>query len=620
MVRLGWTILAVVLVCPALVTAVPYGSECAESTDCDGTLRCREFFWDLSARMLKGNATLVKKGLCVECDDECDCGVNQYCGIDVDSPVTIPSFALETSNAAEFPYLSSHVDQISSGVQGMAIASKCLDYDTGGKLCPLNTDWRAHIVDKSPIKYKDATGNNYNPFKLVTWTLNHPTQDDPSYCGKINSWAPARRAWVGSPSKDEEDRALVDIAEGTPATCTKQVKAKIKGADECKFEGHFFTKERNSCDNTALDDMKCREACSPSGTFLAGTNCESGDDLQGDNKLFCDCLRACNTCVRLKGGCGVDDPTNPNGYCGECPSSTPPPPPPPPAEEKSPYTCAVEDPSSSPTPAEPEERTCKGGCRGCMVEAMKTACKCSDKTGTESDDATFGECRRSGRFVFSLQDASLTQGSRAANWYASNWNEPNVRPEVGGMYEYFRASGELAWIEVNSPAIAWQGYCDGSSTTCKVCDDSSVGASGSGSGGGSRGVRCEHKGIRQECRGGKWVKSENHIGVSPVVPGLPTETAPVIVCAIVLVIMTCIIVIITSCIWCVTMTRSVAKPAENAGTSSASAQIGNPNVSTPSPPIVSPPPPGMVCAGCGAARKPDNDFCASCGARYDSQV
>jgi hypothetical protein len=243
MVRPGWTILAVVLVCPAVVTAVPYGSECAESIDCDGTLRCKDFFWDLSARTLKGNATLVKKGLCVECDDDCDCGVNQYCGIDVDSPVTIPSFALETSNAAEFPYLSSHVDQISSGVQGMAIASKCLDYDTGGKLCPLNTDRRAHIVDKSPIKYKDATGNNYNPFKLVTWTLNHPTQDDPSYCGKINSWAPARRAWVGSPSKDEEDRALVDIAEGTPATCTKQVKAKIKGADECKFEGEYFTKE-----------------------------------------------------------------------------------------------------------------------------------------------------------------------------------------------------------------------------------------------------------------------------------------------------------------------------------------------------------------------------------------
>ena len=248
-------------------------------------------------------------------------------------------------------------------------------------------------------------------------------------------------------------------------------------------------------------------------------------------------------------------------------------------------------------------------------EPAKISCLCSDETGKESHDTSFGRCDRDG-FEWILHEEGREEMSRAAQWYRKNWQTHEVRPEVGGVYEHYQDYGTLVWVGLHSPAIAWQGYCDGSSTTCKVCDDSSVGALY----GGSRGVRCEGRGIRQECRGGKWVKSENHIGVSPVLPGLPTETAPVIVCAIVLVIMTCIIVIITSCIWCVTMTRSVAKPAENAGTSSASAQIGNPNVSTPSPPIVSPPPPRMDCAGCGARRKPDSAFCTSCGARYDSQV
>jgi hypothetical protein len=108
-------------------------------------------------------------------------------------------------------------------------------------------------------------------------------------------------------------------------------------------------------------------------------------------------------------------------------------------------------------------------------EPAKISCLCSDETGKESHDTSFGRCDRDG-FEWILHEEGREEMSRAAQWYRKNWQTHEVLPEVGGVYEHYQDYGTLVWVGLHSPAIAWQGYCDGSSTTCKVCDDSSVGS------------------------------------------------------------------------------------------------------------------------------------------------
>ena len=188
---------------------------------------------------------VIRKGMCVECQDECDCGVNQFCGIDQKSPRTIPTFALSQDSRTKYPYLSAHVDKISNGVKGMKIRSKCYDYSIEGKTCPLDASRNVipEIIDASPLKYDNPLGTNvFNPYKVIQQEIQaYPSQSAAgSFCGQIEAWAPRSRAWVGSPTAKERASALTGML-GTPASCTKQVKASISGADECSYMGNFFT-------------------------------------------------------------------------------------------------------------------------------------------------------------------------------------------------------------------------------------------------------------------------------------------------------------------------------------------------------------------------------------------
>ena len=101
---LGWALLALALTCPGTVSA-----ECSKDSDCpEQTPICNIFFEDLSARVrtlsskttptapqpcraktpthsrwrvvlqeVEGPSSATIKGLCVQCVDDCDCGVNQ---------------------------------------------------------------------------------------------------------------------------------------------------------------------------------------------------------------------------------------------------------------------------------------------------------------------------------------------------------------------------------------------------------------------------------------------------------------------------------------------------------------------------------------------------------------
>ena len=381
----------------------------------------------------------------------------QYCGIDSESPKRISPFALDESRSKMFPFLSSQVDKISSGVQGMAIRSKCFDYSTDGKRCPRSGSYAKmpRIIDESPIDYKDEKGNVYHQLKFVDYPNYPPEEDDRGFCGKIESWAPARREWAGSvtPARSEEALARTSALQGTPASCTKQVKATIKGADQCTYKGAYFTVPTTTCDQDHEGPWSCMEACIPPGEDYSSysyIDCTVGD-LDGDEAKYCVCLRECNRCVQSNGGC-APDPDSDNGYCAECPPDSPPPPPPPPPTPTSAFQCSKEDAP----PSEEEEWPCKSACRGCLVAAMKTSCQCQDKTGSEEYDISFGMCSSAGDFDFKLEkDYDEIIGSRA-HWL---YRAPQLTDR------------SLVRVQFQSPAVAWEGHCDGTSTTCKVCRD-----------------------------------------------------------------------------------------------------------------------------------------------------
>jgi len=523
----------------------------------------------------------------------------QYCGIDSASPKTIPPFALDAKRQSEFPFLSSHVDKILSGVQGMPIRSKCFDYATDGKRCPRTGSYARvpRIIDEKPIDYNDVPGNVYTPYKLVHYSSSrYPSEKDAdTFCGKIESWAPARREWAGSdPAGSEDALAGTGDYKDTPASCTKQVKAKIRGVDECKYKGAYFTVPTTTCDQKmdyGLYLLSCKEACDPPLENLAwSTDCTT-ENLDGDEAKYCACVRQCNSCVKSNAGCDADDPASDDGWCGECPTSDQSPAPPPPTTPTSAFVCSRED-----APADPsaEELPCKSACRGCLAAAMKTSCRCRDRTGSEEYDTSFGECSSGGSFRFSLdKGSSEVYSSWAFAWYDEN--NPNINSDQA-----------LVRVAFQSPGVAWEGHCDGASTTCKVCSDLSTY--------GSQNTRCMNTGIPQECRGGVWVRSFGYsTPVSLQVPGLPTETAPVVICFLICGIMAFIVVIITSCFWCASMATQ-AKPAAGAA---GAAQMVNPDISSPGPPATLRP---NACTACGAARPLNSVVCVACGTQNDGRV
>jgi len=78
--------------------SVQYGQLCSMSADCEGNNICSHIVIDDSYQMNYGSAPKFEQtdlkterlGVCVECEDDCDCPVNQYCSVDEDA--TIPDW------------------------------------------------------------------------------------------------------------------------------------------------------------------------------------------------------------------------------------------------------------------------------------------------------------------------------------------------------------------------------------------------------------------------------------------------------------------------------------------------------------------------------------------------
>eukprot|EP00277_Geminigera_cryophila_P042495 CAMPEP_0173077260 /NCGR_PEP_ID=MMETSP1102-20130122/13079_1 /TAXON_ID=49646 /ORGANISM="Geminigera sp., Strain Caron Lab Isolate" /LENGTH=435 /DNA_ID=CAMNT_0013947631 /DNA_START=106 /DNA_END=1413 /DNA_ORIENTATION=+ len=383
----------------------------AGSGECPGNQPiCSLFLTDVSSRERaditveslqvgsRASAAISRRGICVECEDDCDCGVNQYCGIDHDYPKTIPS-GMQIS-AKGMPVLQSHFDKISAAVAGMAIKSKCLEYEIQGKSCSRMYDASSNIprVYEGADEYQKLS----HRFKLIDHDPKTYQQIgvQESFCGKINSWAPKTRTWAGSADFGAEgmEAASTGNLRDFPASCTKQVKMEIPGADECKYKGEYFTVPISSCDELEYTSGSgretCKVACTPASSGFSSLDC-SIDSLSSDEASFCKCVQTCNICVKSSQGCNADE-SDSNGHCGECDDSVSPPPPP-----SSPFTCAMASQESieSETSKMP---VCKSACRDCMAIARKTACLCQDKTGTRTS-VYFGDCLTDGRFSYKLE-------------------------------------------------------------------------------------------------------------------------------------------------------------------------------------------------------------------------
>ena len=494
------------------------------------------------------NAT--RKGLCVECQDDCDCGVNQFCGVDPEAPKTIPAFALDEEIQTKYPFLSAWVNILSSGVTGMAIKSKCLEYEAEGKRCKRPGDRAARIIHASSLEHGSYVRSNvYSPFKVVE-DQRYPSQGDASdFCGKIDLWAPSRREWTGSglPKNtvfEEDDNALVGSMQGTPASCTKQVFERIPGVDECSYIGNYFTVPSISCDQSYSPSETfgtCLKACTPpSASDLPYTNCGAAGsgNLGNDQENFCTCLKDCNLCVKRNDGCSADTAES-DGHCGQCPETVQDTPPEEDPTSASKFVC-----TSSPD-SEPSQTAtaipCKSACRKCLAAAMKTSCNCKDQSGTFFNDASFGFCLVDGQFEIPLRKGSSEMWSSLSYaWYRQNW-----QTEVP-------LNSDLVKVNFSSPAVAWEGICENS--RCKVCNDFDES--------GQQQVRCSHKGIRQICSRGKWVRQEiPYASMAPELPGLPTDTAPVVICFLITGIVAFLVIIMTSVLWCITAARkATAQP------------------------------------------------------------
>lgn len=351
----------------------------------------------------------------------------------------------------------------------------------------------------------------------------------------------------------------------------------------------------SSCDQS-YSYGSCKSACTPQYSWMGSTPCSADPStLTDDQKKFCECLKACNSCVRSNGGCNADSDES-NGDCGECPPDTPDPDPSP-STPDSQYQCSVDDAASS---SAADKIPCKSACRKCLNSAHKTSCKCGTETPTY--DVSFGSCSKTGDFEFVLKKGTLdVYYSRSYRWYQDNW--PSEYDDM-----------TLVKVKFHSPPIAWEGHCDG--TTCQVC---------------RYGTRCGTryvgdgqyvtKGIPQVCEGGQWVPSNGRM-----LPGLDRGLVTLIVIGAVIFFGAHIAVIITSILWCIS--RRTRKDTSHSVDPLRQSRLPEMNTvhaaSTPNtafvfqqadPAVASTPAPGnTLCNICGTRIPSNATSCTFCGA------
>uniref|UniRef100_A0A7S0HLX9 Cellulase n=1 Tax=Hanusia phi TaxID=3032 RepID=A0A7S0HLX9_9CRYP len=194
----GVWILAALAALLVLPSSALYGDSCSSAADCkDARYPHCYIYWKDTTPTLNtisytdstpsaGNVQV--KGVCVECMTDCDCPVNEYCGVgEFKIPKVTSSNAgtAGTSSNEDFSRLMKQYELYGMAFEGLNISSRCKKYDVPSSPCSVHY---ADTITSTVVSEKRSDGKSVTVARVSLNVLSRPLAS--SFCGRVNSWAP----------------------------------------------------------------------------------------------------------------------------------------------------------------------------------------------------------------------------------------------------------------------------------------------------------------------------------------------------------------------------------------------------------------------------------------------
>ncbi|EKX44185.1 hypothetical protein GUITHDRAFT_140016 [Guillardia theta CCMP2712] len=354
-------LLLLLLLLPAALSA-KYGEICYSPEDCNTKEApiCQFVFADKTYMYNKANSQWNKPaedtkprlvGLCVECISDCDCALDKYCGVDENHPVVMPSNLTSQNTGSGLTnkiklLLEAYVRHFSK----LPLRSKCKKYELP-TTCSSNKPPGAYaesVLTHVLIEDERQSTSNieYSTFFQTRVPWGTPKRAESkrgeSFCGKVNSWAPAffpvidlnpagsKPMQLAIKWNHQSDTVSTKGYYNTPATCTPFVillDPKKTVCTSCEYKQDCLERTDDFCcasassysptTRTCYMYRDCEDACQPHQPSVSGWiysyMCESMS-MTAEQSIFCACYQTCLTCVTNHGGCAAS-----NGICAPCP-------------------------------------------------------------------------------------------------------------------------------------------------------------------------------------------------------------------------------------------------------------------------------------------------------------
>mmetsp|Transcript_61909 Transcript_61909/g.152442 ORF Transcript_61909/g.152442 Transcript_61909/m.152442 type:complete len:623 (-) Transcript_61909:53-1921(-) len=292
MLRLATTLL-VLLAAAGPAHAANYGEACTVDADCtEGRAPlCAIYFTDTSFEKNIVSSTDVTpaagavrqvKGVCVECQSDCDCGVNQFCGIDADRNEPIVPWATIISTNTGNGITNAQRKQVQLDAQsftGMKIKSVCRNYDVPGTRCKRYDNFDENAYAQLVVERSVPLGRDINVIKVPpmgsgaipkAWKESADGKDANMFCGRINTFAPQFHTIVNLGDAGIQE-ASADFARSTSAStgnffdtsaqCRTYTvsQSSAETCRACQFNQDFNTCTRpdSSCNCNTRNDFLC---------------------------------------------------------------------------------------------------------------------------------------------------------------------------------------------------------------------------------------------------------------------------------------------------------------------------------------------------------------------------
>ncbi|KAJ1469519.1 hypothetical protein T484DRAFT_1982130 [Baffinella frigidus] len=551
MVSLGWgrgfaLLLSVLAVQHS--SAALYGEACSSDKDCTTSVEvvgrpsafCSMMFVDRTPLndAVNPSKPVVTYGKCVECVEDCDCGVGQRCGIPIlqADQVTIQGTAAPfTSLSSSLPaWLKKRVQNLATAVNGFPINSKCLEYTyneegaTPGHCTPVNTHNRGYseseswwkIVKEVPTK---SDGTEEDPLNVVRMpnffqsgipkAVVKPDAGEARWCGEVNvfhgigqdAFAPAFQSVVDLRASNRPDytsknnmaRYSTGDLYDTAAICPKVVEADVEKCDQCRGD------------------------------------CGSRDAMPNDELSFFDDSRFTLIIAKdkdLSEACGVYDrsttsaraggvfPDGRIGSSGTSGSYT--------AKSEECKSCMGKCPGTTKYIESDAQKTCIANCllpyATCIID-VKVGVSGLGPFGWADAERTTRPVGYSSADTDTKLDCSSVVSVETAAVYNNNGNsnpmngffqlQPARTDDNGGNFKWSRlmpTRTNIAFtMSMRTVAVAWEGTCR--LGTCNVCAEGTQRCTPNPYLGRSPG-----RGISQICQNGRWVESRTGMVVQEV--------------------------------------------------------------------------------------------------------